>query len=132
MYEPFSLEYDIEEVFSSSDLMILMIDLVRFFAAQAFFILAIQTIELSIVLLLLKCPGKPQYDITDFFRANKSSKQRSWLLASVLGFGVLLSLVFITSYFAERLIGPKVYFFIFTSIHLHELNFLIRWVYIGY
>ncbi|KAG6382316.1 hypothetical protein SASPL_117215 [Salvia splendens] len=84
-----------------------MIDLVRFFAAQAFFIFAIQTLELSIVLLLLKCPGKPQYDLKDFFRANKSSKQRSWLLASVLGFGVLLSLVFITSYFAERLIGPK-------------------------
>ncbi|XP_042063055.1 uncharacterized protein LOC121806944 [Salvia splendens] len=74
---------------------------------EAFFIFAIQTLELSIVLLLLKCPGKPQYDLKDFFRANKSSKQRSWLLASVLGFGVLLSLVFITSYFAERLIGPK-------------------------
>ncbi|XP_042058246.1 uncharacterized protein LOC121802631 [Salvia splendens] len=74
---------------------------------EAFFIFAIQTLELSIVLLLLKCPGKPQYDLTDFFRANKSSKQRSWLLASVLGLGILLSLVFITSYFAERLIGPK-------------------------
>ncbi|KAH6825187.1 hypothetical protein C2S53_008733 [Perilla frutescens var. hirtella] len=74
---------------------------------EAFLILAIQTLELSIVLLLLKCPGKPQYDLSDFFHAKKSSKQRSWLLASGLGFGVLLSLVFITTYFADRLMGPK-------------------------
>ncbi|XP_057796265.1 uncharacterized protein LOC131012357 [Salvia miltiorrhiza] len=74
---------------------------------SAYLMLAIQTLEFSIVLLLLKYPSKPQYNLPDFFRANKSSKQRSWLLASVLGFGVLLSLVFITSYFTDRLIGPK-------------------------
>lgn len=78
------------------------------FAEQAFLILALQTLELCIVLLLIKCPGKPQYDFPDFFRAKKSSKHRSWLLASMLGFGVLVSLVFITSYFAESLLGPKV------------------------
>ncbi|KAK6120696.1 hypothetical protein DH2020_045559 [Rehmannia glutinosa] len=74
---------------------------------EAFLILGIQTLELSIVLLLLKCPGKPQYELQDFFHAHKSSKQRSWLLASVLGFGFLLPLVFITSYFADRLIESK-------------------------
>ncbi|KAL3632299.1 hypothetical protein CASFOL_025283 [Castilleja foliolosa] len=76
--------------------------------AQAFLIHGIQTLELSIVLYLLKCPGKPQYDLQDFFHANKSSKQRSWLLTSALGFGFLLSLVFVTSYIADRLLGPKV------------------------
>lgn len=91
----------------------LMIDMVLLFPAQAFLILGIQTLELSIVLLLLKCPGKPQYDLPDFFHANKSSKRRSWLLTSVLGFGFLLSLVFITSYFADRFMGHKVNLFTF-------------------
>ncbi|KAG8364704.1 hypothetical protein BUALT_Bualt18G0026300 [Buddleja alternifolia] len=72
---------------------------------EALLVLAIQTLELSIVLLLLKYHGKPQYDLPDFFRANKSSKERSWLLASAVGFGFLLSLVFITSYIADRWIG---------------------------
>ncbi|KAL3821490.1 hypothetical protein ACJIZ3_007395 [Penstemon smallii] len=74
---------------------------------EVILILAIQTLELCIVVLLLKYPGKPQYDLQDFFHAKKSSKQRSWLLASFLGFGFLLSSVFITSYFADKLVGPK-------------------------
>ncbi|KAK4420892.1 hypothetical protein Salat_2039700 [Sesamum alatum] len=74
---------------------------------EAFLILGIQTLELGIVLLLLQYPGKPQYDLQDFFCPDESPKQRSWLLASVLGFGFLLSLVFITSDIADRLMGPK-------------------------
>ncbi|XP_073157035.1 uncharacterized protein [Henckelia pumila] len=73
----------------------------------AFLILVIQILELSIVLLLLRCPGKPQYELLDFFNANKSSHKRNWLLALVLGFGFLFSLVFITSTIAERLMVPK-------------------------
>ncbi|GFP78777.1 hypothetical protein PHJA_000021200 [Phtheirospermum japonicum] len=76
--------------------------------AQAFLLLGIQTLELSTVLYLLKCPGKPQYDLRDFFHANISSKRRSWLLTSALGFAFLLSVVLVTSYFADILIGPKV------------------------
>ncbi|GER26317.1 CAAX amino terminal protease family protein [Striga asiatica] len=72
-----------------------------------FLMLGIQTLELSIVLLFLKCPWKPQFDFEDCFQANKSSKQRSWLLASVVGVGFLLFVVLITSYIADRLIGPK-------------------------
>ncbi|KAL7102247.1 hypothetical protein ACP275_08G107600 [Erythranthe tilingii] len=60
--------------------------------------------ELSIVLLLLKYPQEPRYNLSDFFNVNK---ERSWLLASVLGFGFLLSLVFAASYFADSLMGPK-------------------------
>ncbi|PIN12419.1 Non-specific protein-tyrosine kinase [Handroanthus impetiginosus] len=74
---------------------------------EAFLILGIQALELSIVLWLLKCPGKPQYDLSDFLHANKSSEERSWLLASLLGFGLLLSLVFITSYLADTLMGHR-------------------------
>ncbi|XP_051114656.1 uncharacterized protein LOC127240180 [Andrographis paniculata] len=73
----------------------------------AFLLLGIQTLELGIVLLLLKRPGKPQYDLADFFHGSKSSKGRSILLGVALGFGFLSSLVFITSYFAEILIGSK-------------------------
>ncbi|KAL3821491.1 hypothetical protein ACJIZ3_007396 [Penstemon smallii] len=54
---------------------------------EVILILAIQTLELCIVVLLLKYPGKPQYDLQDFFHANKSSKQRSWLLASIISCG---------------------------------------------
>ncbi|XP_073058384.1 uncharacterized protein [Primulina eburnea] len=74
---------------------------------QAFLILIIQILELTIVLLLLRCPGKPQYELLDFFNIKKTSPQRSWLLASVLGFGFLFSLVFITSIIAEELMVPK-------------------------
>lgn len=75
---------------------------------EAFLILVIQILELSIVLLLLRCPGKPQYELLDFFNVNKTSRQRSWLLATVLDFGFLFSLVFITSIIAAELMMPKV------------------------
>ncbi|XP_011085965.1 uncharacterized protein LOC105167833 isoform X2 [Sesamum indicum] len=74
---------------------------------EAFLILGIQSLELGIVLLLLQYPGKPQYDLQDFFRDDEMRNQRSWLLASVLGFGFLLSLIFITSYIADGLMGHK-------------------------
>ncbi|XP_022850110.1 uncharacterized protein LOC111372146 isoform X2 [Olea europaea var. sylvestris] len=74
---------------------------------QAFFMLAIQTLELSIVLLLFKFPGKPQHRLLDFFQVNKASNGRSWLLGSLFGFGFLVSLVFVSSILADRLIGPK-------------------------
>ncbi|EYU26171.1 hypothetical protein ABFS82_08G105400 [Erythranthe guttata] len=71
---------------------------------EALLILGIQILELIIVLLLLKYPQEPRYNLSDFFNANK---ERSGLLASVLGFGFLLSLVFAASYFADSLMGPK-------------------------
>lgn len=103
----------------------LMTELLLLFPAQALLILGIQILELSIVLLLLKCSQKPRYDLSDFFHANKSSKQRSWLLASALGFGCLLSLVFITSYSADRLMGPKVSLFSSHSL-IEKFNIMNR------
>ncbi|KAF5458447.1 hypothetical protein F2P56_022474 [Juglans regia] len=58
-------------------------------------------------LLLLQWTAKPRYKFLNLFRANKLSRERNWLLASVLGFGFLFLLVFLTSILADRLIGPK-------------------------
>ncbi|KAA8526395.1 hypothetical protein F0562_008402 [Nyssa sinensis] len=75
---------------------------------QALSLLAIQVLELSAVLWLLKCIGKPGYKLVDFFQGDKLSKGRNWLLASALGFGFLILLLFITSLLADQLVGPKV------------------------
>lgn len=88
--------------------MTFMVNVTILFSAQAVLILAIQILELYVVLQLLKFPGKPQYDILDFFHANKSLKPRSWVLASVIGFGFLVALVAITSYVADKSLDPKV------------------------
>ncbi|XP_058217964.1 uncharacterized protein LOC131328978 [Rhododendron vialii] len=74
---------------------------------QALSLLAIQTLELSAVLWLLRCIVQPQYNIYSFFQAKNQSKERNWFLASVLGFGFLILLVFSTSLLADQLIGPK-------------------------
>lgn len=75
---------------------------------QALSLLVLQTLELVVVLLLLRFTAKPQYKPFSFFKANKLSKERNWLLASALGFGFLVFLVFLTSFLADKLIGPKV------------------------
>lgn len=81
--------------------------LVCSFAMQALSRLAIQTLEFIVTLLLLKVTAKPNYRLMTFFRDNELCSKRNWLFASALGVGVLLSLVFLTSLLAERVIGPK-------------------------
>ncbi|XP_019172208.1 PREDICTED: uncharacterized protein LOC109167611 [Ipomoea nil] len=71
---------------------------------EAISLLAIQTLELIVVLLLLRFPRKPQSSILEFFQARK---ERNWLLASAIGFGLLVFLVFLTSFISYRLVGPK-------------------------
>ncbi|XP_050248252.1 uncharacterized protein LOC126695521 isoform X1 [Quercus robur] len=70
-------------------------------------LLAVQILELIGTLFLLQWTAKPQYKFINFFKTNKLSKERNWLLAAVLGCGFLFLLVFITSILADRLIGPK-------------------------
>ncbi|KAG6738918.1 hypothetical protein POTOM_058541 [Populus tomentosa] len=70
-------------------------------------LLAIQILELTASLLLLKSTAKPEYEVVSFFKTDELSKKRNWLLASSLGFGFLILLVFLTSLIADRLIGPK-------------------------
>ncbi|KAF3444150.1 hypothetical protein FNV43_RR13840 [Rhamnella rubrinervis] len=68
-----------------------------------------QTLELIGTLILLKCTANPQYDFKNFFKANEMSKDRNWLLASAVGFGSLSSLVFITSFLADKVVEPKIW-----------------------
>nr|KYP46901.1 hypothetical protein KK1_031472 [Cajanus cajan] len=51
--------------------------------------------------------AKPQYKLSNFFEKNKLLSNRSWFLSSVLGFGFLVLLIFLTSLLADRLFGSK-------------------------
>ncbi|XP_016497083.1 uncharacterized protein LOC107815947 isoform X3 [Nicotiana tabacum] len=75
--------------------------------SEALSLVALQTLELIGVLLLLRCPGKPQYKLRDFFQEKRSAKERNWLFVSALGFGFLVLLVFTTSIIVDWLIGTK-------------------------
>ena len=79
-----------------------------FSLVQVLSLLVVQTLEFIATLFLLQWTAKPKYEFVNFFKANKLSKERNWLLASVLGFGFLFLLVFLTSILADRLIGAKV------------------------
>ncbi|MCD7465856.1 hypothetical protein HAX54_002034 [Datura stramonium] len=74
---------------------------------EALSLVVLQMLELIAVLLLLRCTGKPQYKLRDFFQVMQSTRERNWLLASALGFGFLVLLVFVTSIIADTLIGTK-------------------------
>lgn len=74
---------------------------------QALSLLLFQVLELSAALFLLSRTIKPECDLVNFFKPNKSAAERNWLLASALGFTVLTSLVFLTSLVADRLFGAK-------------------------
>ncbi|KAG2712407.1 hypothetical protein I3760_04G124000 [Carya illinoinensis] len=74
---------------------------------EAISLLIAQILELIATLLLLQWTAKPRYNFLNLLRANTLSRERNWLLASVLGFGFLFLLVFLTSILADRLIGPK-------------------------
>lgn len=76
--------------------------------AQAISLLGAQILELIAAVILLQSTAKPQYKFSNFFKPSKLSKERSWLLASAVGFGFLLVLVILTSFLADRFIGPKV------------------------
>ncbi|CAK7349811.1 unnamed protein product [Dovyalis caffra] len=75
---------------------------------EALSLLVFQILELTGSLLLLRSTAKPEYEVVSFFKTDKLSEKRNWLLASLLGFGFLILLVFLTSLVADRLIGPKV------------------------
>ncbi|KAK4255497.1 hypothetical protein QN277_008495 [Acacia crassicarpa] len=70
-------------------------------------ILLIQILELNGAFLLLKYTAKPQYKLSSFFKNNSSVETRNWVLASAVGFGVLVLLLFLTSLIASRLFGSK-------------------------
>ncbi|MFS8024291.1 putative CPBP intramembrane metalloprotease [Helianthus anomalus] len=73
---------------------------------QAFSLLLIQTLELVLFLSLLKFSDN-RFNILSSFKTRALPEKRNWLLASVLGVGFLLALVFLTSLIADKLVGPK-------------------------
>lgn len=77
------------------------------FPKQALSLLLIQTLELGAFMLLLQFSEKP-FNILSFFKTRVFPKERNWLLASVIGLGFLLAFIFLTSFVADKLIGPKV------------------------
>ncbi|PPE01190.1 hypothetical protein GOBAR_DD01778 [Gossypium barbadense] len=72
---------------------------------EALSLLVIDILELLATLFLLKSTIKPNNRLLDIFKANPV--ERNWLLASALGFGVLILLVFLTSIVVDGLYGIK-------------------------
>ena len=60
--------------------------------------------ELSLALSLLQYTAKPHQDIMTFF-ARKFSLQRSWVKETVLGLGLLMTMVFLTSFIDDKLVS---------------------------
>ncbi|KAK1434192.1 hypothetical protein QVD17_11111 [Tagetes erecta] len=73
---------------------------------QAYSLLLIQTLEFVSFLSLLKFSNN-RFNILSLFETRVLPRERNWLVASVLGVGFLLALVFITSLVADKLVGPK-------------------------
>ncbi|XP_024023427.1 uncharacterized protein LOC21394830 [Morus notabilis] len=74
---------------------------------EAIALLIAQIIEVVASFLLLQFTAKPPYKFTNFFGGYKSSAERNYLLASAIGFGFLLALVFFTSVLVDGVIEPK-------------------------
>lgn len=74
---------------------------------QAVSLVLLESLELTGTLFLLSSSIKPKQGLSSFFKAMITSKERNWLLASILGFGILVLLVFLTSALADQLYGPK-------------------------
>ncbi|MBA0843213.1 hypothetical protein Goarm_000423 [Gossypium armourianum] len=72
---------------------------------EALSLLVIDILELLATLFLLKSTIKPSNRLLDIFKVNPV--ERNWLLASALGFGVLILLVFLTSIVVDGLYGIK-------------------------
>ncbi|KAB2008888.1 hypothetical protein ES319_D10G130400v1 [Gossypium barbadense] len=72
---------------------------------EALSLLVIDILELLATLFLLKSTIKPNNRLLDIFKVNPV--ERNWLLASAMGFGVLILLVFLTSIVVDGLYGIK-------------------------
>ncbi|XP_028807915.1 uncharacterized protein LOC114763028 isoform X2 [Neltuma alba] len=68
-------------------------------------ILFIQILELNGALFLLKYMAKPQYKLPNFFKSS-GLVDRNWVLASAVGFGVLVLLLYLLSLIESKLFGP--------------------------
>ncbi|XP_010540869.1 PREDICTED: uncharacterized protein LOC104814500 [Tarenaya hassleriana] len=71
---------------------------------QVLSLLLLQMVELAVTVFLLRNTAKSHID---FLKGCDSGKERNWFLGSALGFGFLLSLVFITSIVVDKLLGSE-------------------------
>ncbi|GKU96478.1 hypothetical protein SLEP1_g9709 [Rubroshorea leprosula] len=74
---------------------------------QALSLFVLESLELTGTFLLLRSILKPKHGLLNLYKASKLPKDRNWLLASALGFTVLIFLVFLTSILADRFYGTK-------------------------
>ncbi|KAL3754608.1 hypothetical protein ACJRO7_001800 [Eucalyptus globulus] len=74
---------------------------------EALSLFGIQVFEFFGTLCLLKSTAKPQYKLISLFKGNRLSNGTKTWVASALGFCSLIFLVFLTSFLADRVIGPK-------------------------
>ncbi|XP_027170136.1 uncharacterized protein LOC113769992 isoform X1 [Coffea eugenioides] len=74
---------------------------------EALALLGLEILEFIGFVLLLKRPGEPQYKLLDLFQVNELAAERSWLLASLIGFLFLLFLLLVTSLIADQFLGTK-------------------------
>ncbi|KAG9441037.1 hypothetical protein H6P81_016891 [Aristolochia fimbriata] len=74
---------------------------------QAVSLVIIQTLELLGALALLGYSAKHPSKLPSLFSGQEAPKGRNWIVASAVGFGFLMLLVFLASFLADRLIGPK-------------------------
>ncbi|KAE8691429.1 CAAX amino terminal protease family protein, putative isoform 2 [Hibiscus syriacus] len=72
---------------------------------QALSLLVIDVLELLANLFLLNSTVRPEKRLVDIFEFNLV--ERNWLLASALGFGILILIVFLTSIIIDVLYGVK-------------------------
>jgi hypothetical protein len=66
----------------------------------------LQLVELSLALALLQYVAMPGNDVQAFFASKVST--RNWVKETVIGFAVLMILVWITSILADKLVGSEV------------------------
>lgn len=66
----------------------------------------LQLVELSLALTLLQYTATPGKDVQAFFASKVST--RNWVKETVIGFTVLMTLVWITSNLADKLVGSEV------------------------
>ncbi|XP_025800679.1 uncharacterized protein LOC112880334 isoform X2 [Panicum hallii] len=75
----------------------------------------LQLVELSLALALLQYVAMPGNDVQAFFASKVST--RNWVKETVIGFAVLMILVWITSILADKLVGSECLAMEFKSVY---------------
>ncbi|KAF8043292.1 hypothetical protein BT93_A1586 [Corymbia citriodora subsp. variegata] len=74
---------------------------------EALSLLGIQVFEFIGTVCLLKSTAKPQFKLISLFKGDRLSNGTKTWVASAVGFCLLIFLVFLVSFLADRAVGPK-------------------------